>query len=142
MKTIETIMSPRVVTIDMDDRLNTAKEIFDNVPFHHLVVLDEDNKVAGILSRKDLVNAISPNIGTAAELTRDIDTLQKRVHQVMSHEPIVIAPDLSIDLAAKLILTEGITCLPVLKDKQLVGIISWRDLLAHYCHLGEVVPVE
>ena len=138
MTTINEIMSPRVVTIEMDDRISTAKEIFDNVPFHHLVVLDEENQVAGILSRKDLVNAISPNIGTAAELTRDIETLQKRVHQVMSHTPIIISPELSIDLAAKLILTEGITCLPVLNDKKLVGIISWCDLLAHYCHFGKL----
>ncbi|MEZ9537615.1 CBS domain-containing protein [Shewanella sp. 10N.286.51.B8] len=136
MKTIEHVMSPRVVTVEMDDRITIAKNIFDNMPFHHLVVKDEHNQVAGVLSRKDLFNAISPNLGTAAELTRDIDTLQKRVHQVMSHHPITIGPEITIEQASQILLTEGTTCLPVLKNQQLIGIVSWRDLLSHYCHLG------
>ncbi|KPZ72485.1 MULTISPECIES: CBS domain-containing protein [Shewanella] len=135
MVTVEQIMSHRVVTVEMDDRLATAKDIFDNVPFHHLVVLDEHNQVSGILARADLVNAISPNLGTAAELTRDIETLQKRVHQVMAHHPITIPPELDVNSASELILSKGITCLPVLVDKEIVGIVSWRDLLAHYCGL-------
>ena len=135
MVTIEQIMSPRVVTVEMDDRISAAKEIFDNVPFHHLVVVDENNIISGILARTDLINAISPNIGTAAELTRDLETLNKRVHQVMAHTPITVEPSLDINSASQLMLNKGITCFPVLKDDELVGIVSWRDLLAHYCDL-------
>ncbi|MCC4832921.1 CBS domain-containing protein [Shewanella sp. 1_MG-2023] len=138
MVTIEQIMSPRVVTIEMDDRISTAKEIFDNVPFHHLVVLDENKTISGILARTDLLNALSPNLGTAAELTRDIETLNKRVHQVMAHGPITITPSLDIQSASQLMLSKGITCFPVLQDDELVGIVSWRDLLGHYCGLVKV----
>ncbi|GGQ11206.1 CBS domain-containing protein [Shewanella litoralis] len=126
------IMITRVVTIDMDDRLSLAKEIFDNVSFHHLLVLDENNHLAGILSHRDFLRALSPNIGTAAELIRDTETLQKRVHQVMSHNPITIAPHCDINLASKLILDHDIGCLPVLENNNVVGIITWKDLLKAY----------
>ena len=46
------IMTTRVVTIEMDDRLTLAKEIFDNVSFHHLLVVDNE-QLSGILSHRD-----------------------------------------------------------------------------------------
>ncbi|WP_259397199.1 CBS domain-containing protein [Shewanella sp. SG41-4] len=124
-------MTTRVVTIDMDDRLTLAKEIFDNVSFHHLLVLDND-KLSGILSHRDFLRALSPNIGTAAELIRDTETLQKRVHQVMTHNPFTIASHCDINIATKLILDHDIGCLPVLDNNSIVGIITWKDLLRAY----------
>jgi acetoin utilization protein AcuB len=130
--TVADIMVTRVVTIEMDDRLTLAKEIFDNVSFHHLLVIDENNTLAGILSHRDFLRALSPNIGTAAELIRDTETLQKRVHQVMSHNPITIAPHCNINQASKLLLDHDIGCLPVLENNRIVGIITWKDLLRAY----------
>jgi acetoin utilization protein AcuB len=129
---IADIMTTRVVTIDMDDRLTLAKEIFDNVSFHHLLVVDNE-QLSGILSYRDFLRALSPNIGTAAELIRDTETLQKRVHQVMTHNPFTIAPHCDIHQASKLILDHDIGCLPVLDNNTIVGIITWKDLLNAYC---------
>jgi acetoin utilization protein AcuB len=127
------IMITRVVTIDMDDRLTLAKEIFDHVSFHHLIVVDDKEQLSGILSYRDFLRALSPNIGTAAELIRDTETLQKRVHQVMSHNPFTIAPHCDINQASRLILDHDIGCLPVLDNNIIVGIITWKDLLNAYC---------
>jgi acetoin utilization protein AcuB len=129
---VSQIMSRRVVTVDMDDRLQVAKEIFDNVKFNHLLVIDEENQLQGVLSHRDLVRALSPNLGTAAEFVRDTDTLHKRVHQVMSHDPITIAPDIDIKQASELILKHGIGCLPVLENNTILGIITWKDLLRSF----------
>ena len=46
---IADIMSTRVVTVEMDDRLTVAKEIFDQASFHHLLVVDE-YQLEGVLS--------------------------------------------------------------------------------------------
>ncbi|AZG73027.1 CBS domain-containing protein [Shewanella livingstonensis] len=127
------IMTTRVVTIEMDDRLKIAKEIFDHVKFHHLIVVDDKKQLSGILSHRDFLRALSPNIGTAAELIRDTETLQKRVHQVMSHNPLTIAPHCDINQATRLILDNDIGCLPVLDNNIIVGIITWKDLLNAYC---------
>lgn len=129
---VASIMTQRVVTVDMDDRLAVAKDIFDHVTFNHLLVLDDTNTLAGVLSQRDLVKALSPNLGTAAEYSKDTETLLKRVHQVMSHRPITVSPEQSIQQASQLILKHDIGCLPVLDNNQLVGIITWKDLLRRF----------
>ncbi len=133
--TIADIMSTRVVTVEMDDRLTVAKEIFEQANFHHLLVM-EDNQLAGILSERDLLRAISPNLGTSAETAKDIDTLQKRMHQAMTRQPITISPQCSLDDASRKLLEHNIGCLPVLEDGQLKGIVTWKDLLRAYCEMS------
>lgn len=126
--TVSQIMSTRLVTIEMDDRLTVAKEIFDNVTFHHLLVV-ENNELKGILSERDFLRALSPHIGNMDETERDIETLQRRAHQVMSRKPITISPSQTIEQASKKILEHNIGSLPVLDKGKLVGIITWKDLL-------------
>lgn len=126
-------MSTRVVTIEMDDRLSVAKEIFENAPFHHLLVI-EDDELQGVLSERDYLRALSPNIGNINETERDSETLQRRAHQVMSRNPITIAPHKTLKEASRLMLEHDIGSLPVLKRGEIVGIITWKDLLRAYSH--------
>lgn len=128
MLKIADIMTTRIVTIDMDDRLTIAKEIFDNAPFHHLLVTEE-NELKGMLSERDLLRAISPNVD-ANPTTKELETLQKRVHQVMTRDPLTVAPHISVIQASQLILEQQIGSLPVLDNGELVGIVTWKDLLA------------
>lgn len=122
-------MSTVIVTVEMDDSLGKVKEIFDNAKFHHLLVTDSD-KLVGVVSDRDLLKSISPSIGTAAETTRDIATLNKRVHQIMSRNPITVNKNTEIDDAINVFNNNSISCLPVINDQNyLVGIISWRDIL-------------
>lgn len=139
--TIADIMSTRVVTVEMDDRLLMAKEIFDQVKFHHLLVVDE-NQLEGVLSERDLLRAISPNLGNSAQTAKDLETLQKRVHQVMSRNPITVAPHIDIGTASQLILSNNIGCLPVLENGELVGIVTWKDLLGAYCGAKVNAPFQ
>jgi acetoin utilization protein AcuB len=129
---IADIMSTRVVTVEMDDRLSVAKEIFDQANFHHLLVVDE-RKLEGVLSERDLLRAISPNLGSSAETVKDLETLQKRVHQVMTRNPVTIASHINLDAATRILLEHNIGCLPVLEQGDLVGIVTWKDLLRAYC---------
>ena len=126
-------MSTRVVTIEMDDRLSVAKEIFENAPFHHLLVI-EDDELQGVLSERDYLRALSPNIGNINETERDSETLQRRAHQVMSRNPVTIAPHKTLKEASRLMLEHDIGSLPVLKRGEIVGIITWKDLLRAYSH--------
>ena len=52
------IMKVRVATIEMDDALETVRELFSQAPFHHLLVVDETGQLVGILSDKDLFKAL------------------------------------------------------------------------------------
>jgi len=126
---IEKIMSKRIVTIEMDDSLAVVKDIFDNSRFHHLLVV-ESGILFGVVSDRDLLKALSPNIGTASETTKDLATLNKRVHQILTRKPITLSPTSGIYDAIDIFNNHSISCIPVVDDAQKpVGLISWRDIL-------------
>lgn len=106
----------------------TVQQLFKEHRFHHLLVVD-DRTLVGIISDRDLLKAISPNIGTMSETDRDRATLNKRAHQVMTSDPISVRPTTPF-AAATLMLEKKVSCLPVTSDQhRLEGILSWRDLL-------------
>jgi acetoin utilization protein AcuB len=124
------IMTARIVSVEMDDKLEVVKEIFDTMSFHHLLVVDQHRKLCGIVSDRDLLRALSPYVGSAAETARDLATLNKRVHQIMTRHPITLRPESTITEAVNLLLSHRISCIPVVDDAfKPVGIVSWRDLL-------------
>ncbi len=124
------IMTAQIVSVEMDDKLEVVKEIFDTKSFHHLLVVDEHKRLSGIISDRDLLRALSPYVGSAAETTRDLATLNKRVHQIMTRHPITLHPQSTIKDAVTLLLAHGISCIPVVDDDlNPVGIVTWRDLL-------------
>ncbi|XEI33605.1 CBS domain-containing protein [Aeromonas veronii] len=125
---IRDIMTTRVATVSMDDRLSVIKDIFEQAHFRHLLVLEE-GALVGVISDRDLLRAISPYLDSDAEMSRDTETLNKRAHQIMSRHPVTIAPHLTARDGVKLMLEKGVSCLPVLENGALVGIISWKDFL-------------
>ena len=127
---LSSIMTTRIITVEMDDRLEVVKEIFDRMKFHHLLVVDDRKKLSGIISDRDLLRALSPYVGSLSETTRDLATLNKRVHQIMSRHPITLRPQSEIAEAVSVFLAHRISCIPIVDDEfKPVGIISWRDLL-------------
>ena len=125
---IKEIMTTRVATVSMDDRLGVIKEIFEQAHFRHLLVLEEEVLV-GVISDRDLLRALSPYLDTDAEMNRDTETLNRRAHQIMSRQPITISPESSLQEASAIMLEQHVSCLPVLENGALVGIVSWKDLL-------------
>jgi acetoin utilization protein AcuB len=138
---LSNIMTARVVTVEMDDRLEVVKEIFDTMKFHHLLVLDEHKKLSGIVSDRDLLKALSPYVGSAAETARDLATLNKRVHQIMTRHPITLRPQAEIAEAARLLLAHRISCIPIVdEERKPVGIVSWRDVLKSLADVSRAGP--
>jgi acetoin utilization protein AcuB len=127
---VRSIMTARVVTVEMDDRLDVVKQIFDTLKFHHLLVVDDRKKLSGVVSDRDLLKALSPYVGSAAETARDMATLNKRVHQIMSRNPITLHPEAQVADAVQLLLNQRISCIPIVdREFKPVGILSWRDIL-------------
>lgn len=126
---LASIMSRNPVSVDMDDRLAKVKELFDQHHFHHLLVVGH-GKLLGVISDRDLLKAVSHNIGTAAETLSDIATLNKRVHQIMTRKPLTLQPDNTVQEAIALFNSQKISCIPIVDDEgKPVGILSWRDIL-------------
>ncbi len=126
---VKNIMSARVVTVMLDDKLSLVKEIFEHSKFHHLLAI-EDGKLFGVVSDRDLFKALSPNIGTSTETHKDTATLNKLVHQIMTRKPVALHDDATIGDAIDLFNVHGVSCIPILDSSgRPVGIVSWRDVL-------------
>jgi acetoin utilization protein AcuB len=126
---IEKIMTKRLVTVKLDDSLKAVKVIFDNEGFHHLLVVESD-ELHGVVSDRDLLKALSPNVGTLAETNKDALTLNKKVHQIMTSELVTLTPDADISDAIEIFNNYDISCIPIVDDKNKpVGIVSWRDII-------------
>jgi acetoin utilization protein AcuB len=122
-------MTRRVVTVEMDDSLQIISEIFENVKFHHILVV-ENQKLVGVISDRDFIKALSPFLDTPSEVKRDITTLDKRAHQIMNRTPITVDAETSIEKASNLLLENNISCLPVISPQGSVeGIVTWKDIL-------------
>ena len=131
---IADIMTAKPVTVTMDTELFVIKEIFDHVYFHHLLVEDEsDNTIAGVISDRNLLQALSPYIHTAAETFRDQEPLKKRAHQIMSRQIDTVTPATDCNIAVQRMLDADISCLPVVDDNKIIlGIVTWKDFLKNY----------
>ncbi len=129
--TVRDIMTTPVYSINMDASIRDAKALFDKRRFHHAVVLQR-KQVVGVLSDRDVLKVISPFIGNRMmQRSQDLSTLKQRIHQIMSRTLVTIDPDATVAEAARKMLTERVSCLPVVdEDMHLVGILTIRDFLS------------
>lgn len=128
---ISQIMSTRVVSVHMDDSLQSLRELFVATGFHHLVVVN-DNILKGIISDRDLMKAVSPFVDTISERMLDRATLDKKAHQIMTREVITLTSNDSIYTAIALFNQNKISCIPIINEKKHpVGIVSWRDVMKY-----------
>jgi acetoin utilization protein AcuB len=137
---VQQIMTKKIVTVELDDSLAMVKEIFDNLKFHHLLVV-ESSKLTGVVSDRDLLKALSPNLGTISATLKDEATLNKRVHQIMTSKLITLHPDAAISDAVNLFNAHKISCIPIVDNEfRPLGIVSWRDLLKAVAASGKPGP--
>jgi acetoin utilization protein AcuB len=126
---VDELMTTTLVTISSDDLLGTVSDIFARTRFHHLLVI-EDQRLVGVLTDRDLFKALSPNIGSASETSKDLATLRKHVHQIMTRNPITLGSGADVYDAVKILNEKRISCLPIVgKQNKPIGILTTRDIL-------------
>lgn len=132
---VSDIMTAKPVVISHNGTLRQALELMDINHFRHLPVLNGEGQLMGIVSDRDCRSALnSPHI--LRERWQDEQlTNSVRVRSIMSPAPIVVPPDAEVDEAARLMLNNHISCLPVVLDETLVGIITTSDILVAFMEL-------
>ena len=134
--TVDGIMSREVVTVSPDTALMDIRKRLQEGGFHHMLVVEE-GALCGVISDRDVLQAISPFLDTYAEDHRDVQTLAQPASEVMRTELITVTPDTDIGDAANKLLDHDISSLPVVDGEELVGIVTTKDLLHHYTKNGE-----
>jgi acetoin utilization protein AcuB len=126
---ISQIMRRNLVTLDMDDTLADAKGLFDHHDMHHILITD-NGKLTGVITDRDLLQHLSPTIGTRKETPHDGFILNKKVHLIMSRDVITASEEITLNEAVLMFYDHKISCIPVINQQDsLIGIITWRDII-------------
>lgn len=122
-------MTRKPATIRLHQSLREALEVMERVPCRHLPVLSADGHLIGIVSDRDCRTALnSPYI--MREKWQDEELVNHmKVRMMMTPAPIVVAPEAPAEEAARLMLNNKISCLPVMRDETLIGIVTTSDIV-------------
>ncbi len=112
-------MSSPVLTIAEAEPAAAAMEFMTKRKVRRLPVLDGE-KLAGIVTLSDL--QASKKAGAS-------------LGDVMTRNPLTVAPDDTLEQAAKLMLEKQISGLPVVEDGRVAGIITESDVFRALCEL-------
>jgi CBS domain-containing protein len=112
-------MTKSPTTIGWSTSLSEATAICSANGIRHLIV-EENDRVVGIVSDRDLRRAVGA--GRHANATVD---------DVLSRDVVTTTPDTPLVEAANELVQRKISCLPVLDDERLVGILTVADILDH-----------
>jgi acetoin utilization protein AcuB len=128
--TLSAIMKTAVASIGMDATLAEALELCAERRIRHLPVVDEEGRLVGILTDRDIRYHLSPRLGTLSENNTDRASMQRRVHMVMSRQVIVGTAEMTIAEGARLMVRHRLGCIPIIDpDSRIVGIITTTDYL-------------
>ena len=132
---VSDIMTAKPVSIHQNGTLRQALELMDSNHCRHLPVLNSDGQLVGIVSDRDCRTALnSPHI--LRERWQDEQLADKlRVRAIMTPAPIVIEPDAEAAEAARLMLNNHISCLPVILGETLVGIVTTSDIMVAFMEM-------
>ncbi len=124
------VMTREVKTVQRNDRISVAEELMKVGRFRHVVVLDEDDRVAGVISQRDIFyGALAWTIGQGrAAHEKALESYP--VKDVMQTNVVTVDPELSLGDAARMLIERKIGCLPVVEGDNLVGILTEGDFLA------------
>jgi acetoin utilization protein AcuB len=121
-------MTKRPVTAKADMSVPDALELMHVTKVRRLPVLEASGKMVGIISEGDLLYA-SPSPATTLNVWEMHSLLARlTVDKVMTRKVITVAEDTPIEEAACIMVEKKIGGLPVMRGKELVGIITQTDL--------------
>jgi acetoin utilization protein AcuB len=125
---VRDVMQSKLITIDPETTLPQAMRLAAERRVRHLPVV-QDGDLIGIVSDRDLKQAMaSPATSLEAhELTYLLNRLT--VGEIMTRAVITIGPMAPFEEAARLMVQEKISALPVMAAGQLIGIVTETDLL-------------
>lgn len=127
---VEDIMTRNPHTLEADDVLDLADDLMTMARIRHIPIL-ERGILIGIVSQRDLFfSALVQALGLRQREQKDfMKTIRAR--EIMIRPVFTISPGASVKEAARLMADNKIGCLPVVKNKEFVGIVTETDIL-HY----------
>jgi acetoin utilization protein AcuB len=126
---VREIMRQGLVTVSPDLAMREAAELMRRRHVRHLLVIDEQGRLIGILTDRDLEHAsflpfLAPHVVGGERKLR-----MPRVRDVMTADVVTVEPDVDLVRAALLMFERRIGSLPITDRGKLIGIVTGRDVL-------------
>jgi len=125
---ISRVMTRNPVFIHPEMSVTEVRSLMDKEKIGHLPVLDKNNSLVGLVTREDLLKA-GPSAATSLDMYEISYLLSKMVaRDVMEKTVVTVSENEVVEEAARIMADQGIGCLPVMRGKLLVGMITDSDL--------------
>lgn len=134
--TVDSIMSREVLTVSPDADLKKVRSLLHEEGLHHVLVVDADGALCGVISDRDVLRALAPFLGSSGDAGSGGDALSLPASEVMRSEPVTLLLDTTIETAAQRLLDHDVSALPVVDEDRHVGLVTTEDLLQHYTNEG------
>jgi acetoin utilization protein AcuB len=130
-------MVSQVITIEKDASIFEAQEKMAAKGIRHLPIVDDDNRLIGIVTDRDIRSALPYSLIKKKANDEERKKLaQLRVEDIMTRNPRTISPMYTIQDALLMIQKEKVGAFPVVDDDgKLKGILSVRDLLRAFINV-------
>lgn len=144
------IMTIGAITVRTDSTVAHAARVMVEHRISGLPVVDAGGKLVGIVSEQDLLRR--KELGTAGPSWLDfcLDTnglahqyareIGRKVEDVMSRNVVTVEPDAHVSEIVELMETHQIKRIPVVRDSDVVGIVSRANLLSALARLMGETP--
>ncbi len=110
----------KVITVGIDEKIAEVTRTLAVERLGAVVVTDDDGKLAGIISERDIVRALNERGAAVQDLG---------VGELMTRSVITCTPENSIEEVMALMTSHGIRHLPVVDDDALLGVVSILDVV-------------
>ncbi len=130
-----------LTSVELDTTVSHVIYLLHQSGLASLPVVDEDGRVVGVISERDLIRAVLPgyvDMLQSVAFLPSLDQLSRRLHEIgpkpvaefMTEEVVAARPDDNDLHVADLMIRKGLKQIPVLDDqKRLVGVVRRIDLL-------------
>lgn len=122
---VEQYMATHLVTVHQDEPVELVAFLMDREKIRHVPVEDDDHRLVGLVSYRSLLRVMADRATADGEELRNLPP----VKEVMERRLATVTPETPTLQAIELMREEEVSCLPVLKDGKLVGLVTERDFM-------------
>ncbi len=133
---VKEFMTPTVITVREDQSMLEAREIMNSKALLSLPVVDDLQRVRGIITKNDIGNVSPSDASTLSRYEANYLLGRLKVKDVMSRNVITVNGDDSIEFVAYHLYKHRVNALPVVDDNnKLCGIIAQNDIFRAFVEI-------
>jgi acetoin utilization protein AcuB len=133
---VKDYMTRHPVLVHPDMTIVEAQAVMSETKIRHLPVVEEGKRLLGLLTRERMrippTELASLNVW---EITRFLSNMRVKDVMVERDKVVTIAPDLTLEEAAQIMVYNKIGCLVVIQEDVVVGVITDTDMLVELADL-------